>query len=69
MQIFTFFPHEVLMILNIIFASIHILLSIIGLIFVLANVKVPHLLLPIFLGISIFVCILILLYSIDCYLM
>ena len=65
MNIFPF-SHETLMTLNIVLASAHILLSALMLILVLKNVKLPAYVLPGFLVISIIVCLLILLYSIDC---
>jgi len=60
------FSHDTLMILNIILASIHILLSIIMLILIQTRVELPSYVLPLFLVISIIACILILLYSFDC---
>jgi hypothetical protein len=65
MSIFPF-SHETLMTLNIVLASVHILLSTIMLILVQKNVKLPSYALPVFLVISIIACTLILLYSIDC---
>jgi len=65
MSIFPF-SHETLMTLNIILASVHILLSTVMLILVQKNVKLPSYALPGFLIISIVACTLILLYSIDC---
>ena len=65
MSIFPF-SHETLMTLNIVLASVHILLSTIMLILVQKNVKLPSYALPAFLVISIIACTLILLYSIDC---
>ena len=60
------FSHNTLMTLNILLASIHILLSIIVLILVLRKTQLPSYVLPGFLIISIMACLLILLYSIDC---
>lgn len=65
MSIFPF-SHETLMTLNIVLASAHILLSALMLVLVQMNVKLPSYALPGFLIISIIVCTLILLYSIDC---
>ena len=60
------FSHETLMTLNIILSAIHALLSLVILIFVLRKDELPVWVLPAFLIVSIIVCILILLYSIDC---
>lgn len=65
MRIFPF-SHDTLMLLNIILASVHILLSVCMLYIVVYKVNVPSYVFPGFLGISIIACILILLYSIDC---
>lgn len=65
MSIFPF-SHETLMTLNIVLASVHILLSTLMFILVQKNVKLPSYALPGFLLISIVACTLILLYSIDC---
>jgi hypothetical protein len=65
MSIFPF-SHGTLMTLNIVLASVHILLSTVMLILVQKNVKLPSYALPGFLIISIVACTLILLYSIDC---
>ena len=60
------FSHDTLMLLNIILASIHIILSTILLVLVVRKVELPSYVLPGFLIVSIFACLLILLYSIDC---
>jgi len=60
------FSHDTLMLLNIILASIHIVLSTILLVLVARNVELPSYVLPVFLIVSIVDCLLILLYSIDC---
>jgi uncharacterized membrane protein len=60
------FSHNTLMLLNIVLASIHIILSIIILYLVVNKVEIPSYILPGFLIISIITCLLILLYSIDC---
>jgi len=60
------FSHDTLMLLNIVLASIHIILSIIMLYLVVNKVEIPSYILPGFLIISIITCLLILLYSIDC---
>jgi uncharacterized membrane protein len=60
------FSHDTLMLLNIVLASIHIILSIIILYLVVNKVEIPSYILPGFLIISIITCLLILLYSIDC---
>lgn len=65
MRIFPF-SHDTLMLLNIVLASIHIILSIIMLVLVIRKVHLPSYVLPGFLIISIIACLLILLYSIDC---
>jgi len=65
MSIFPF-THETLMTLNIILSAIHALLSFVILIYVSCGIKLPGWVLPAFLVVSIIVCILILLYSIDC---
>ena len=66
MQQITSFPHDTLMLLNIILASIHIVLSSAMLYFVQNNVVLPSYALPGFLVVSIVACALILLFSIDC---
>ena len=58
--------HDLLMLLNIILASVHILLSAIMFGLVIGNVKLPTFVLPLFLVVSIVACILILIYSIEC---
>ena len=65
MRIFPF-SHDTLMLLNIVLASIHIILSIIILYLVIRKVEIPSYILPGFLIVSIITCLLILLYSIDC---
>lgn len=65
MSIFPF-SHNTLMLLNIVLASIHIILSIIVLYLVICKVEIPSYILPGFLIVSIITCLLILLYSIDC---
>jgi ABC-type transport system involved in multi-copper enzyme maturation permease subunit len=60
------FSHNTLMLLNIILASIHIVLSSILLVLVIRKVKLPSYVLPGFLIVSIIACSLILLYSFDC---
>jgi len=60
------FSHDTLMLLNIVLASIHIILSIIILYLVVNKVEIPSYILPGFLIVSIITCLLILLYSIDC---
>lgn len=60
------FSHDLLMLLNIILAAVHILLSLIILCLLVSKVSLPNFVLPLFLVISIIACILILLYSIDC---
>ena len=60
------FSHDTLMLLNIILASLHIVLSIIMLGLVICKVELPSYVLPVFLILSVVVCVLILLYSIDC---
>jgi len=65
MRIFPF-SHNTLMLLNIILASVHIVLSTILLVLVVRKVELPSYVLPGFLVISIIACLLILLYSIDC---
>jgi hypothetical protein len=65
MRIFPF-SHDTLMSLNIILASIHIILSIIILYLVISKVEIPSYILIGFLIVSIITCLLILLYSIDC---
>lgn len=65
MRIFPF-SHDTLMLLNIILASVHILLSVCMLYIVVYKVNAPSYVFYGFLGISIIACILILLYSIDC---
>ena len=67
MQQITPFSHDTLMLLNIILASVHIVLSSAMLYFVQNNVVLPSYALPGFLGVSIVACVLILLYSFDCY--
>ena len=66
MQQITPFSHDTLMLLNIILASVHIVLSIVMLYIVQYKVVVPSYVLPGFLVVSIIACLLILLYSIDC---
>jgi hypothetical protein len=61
MSIFPF-SHNTLMLLNIILASIHIIV----LYLVICKVEIPSYILPGFLIVSIITCLLILLYSIDC---
>ena len=58
--------HDLLMLLNIILASVHILLSARMFGLVIGNVKLPTFVLPLFLVVSIVACILILIYSIEC---
>jgi hypothetical protein len=65
MRIFPF-SHDTLMLLNIVLATIHIVLSIIMLVLVIRKVHLPSYVLPGFLIVSIIACLLILLYSIDC---
>ena len=65
MRIFPF-SHDTLMSLNIILSSVHIVLSIIMLGLVIRKVELPSYVLPVFLILSVVVCLLILLYSIDC---
>jgi hypothetical protein len=65
MRIFPF-SHDTLMSLNIILSSLHIVLSIIMLGLVIRKVELPSYVLPVFLILSVVVCLLILLYSIDC---
>lgn len=65
MRIFPF-SHDTLMLLNIVLASIHIILSIIMLYLVINKIEIPSYILPGFLIVSIITCLLILLYSIDC---
>lgn len=65
MRIFPF-SHDTLMLLNIVLASIHIILSIIILYLVISKVEIPSYILIGFLIVSIITCSLILLYSIDC---
>jgi len=65
MKIFPF-SHEMLMNLNIGLSTVHALFSITMFILVLSKVELPDFLLPLFLVVSIVVCILILLYSIQC---
>jgi len=65
MRIFPF-SHDTLMSLNIILASIHIILSIIILYLVISKVEIPSYILIGFLIVTIITCLLILLYSIDC---
>ena len=65
MRIFPF-SHDTLMLLNIVLASIHIILSIIILYLVICKVEIPSYILPGFLIVSIITCLLILLNSIDC---
>ena len=65
MRIFPF-SHDTLMLLNIVLASIHIILSIIILYLVICKVEIHSYILPGFLIVSIITCLLILLYSIDC---
>jgi hypothetical protein len=60
------FSHDTLMSLNIILSSLHIVLSIIMLGLVIRKVELPSYVLPVFLILSVVVCLLILLYSIDC---
>lgn len=60
------FSHHTLMSLNIILSSLHIVLSIIMLGLVIRKVELPSYVLPVFLILSVVVCLLILLYSIDC---
>jgi len=60
------FSHDTLMLLNIVLASIHSILSIIILYLVIRKVEIPSYILPGFLIVSIITCLLILLYSIDC---
>ena len=59
------FSHDTLMLLNIVLASIHIILSIIMLYLVINKVEIPSYILPGFLILSIITCLLVLLYSID----
>jgi len=66
MQQITPFSHDTLMLLNIILASVHIVLSGAMLYFVQNNVQLPPYALHGFLIVSIVACSLILLYSIDC---
>lgn len=63
MIIFPYFSHDVLMSLNIFLALVHIILSTIVLLY---YNKISPFYLIAFLVVSIFACILILLYSVDC---
>ena len=65
MSIFPF-SHNMLMLLTIVLASIHIILSAIMLVLVIRKVQLPSYVLPGFLVVSILACLLILLYAIDC---
>ena len=65
MHIFPF-SHDTLMLLNIVLASVHIVLSVILLVLVIRKVELPSYVLPGFLIVSIIACLLILLYSIEC---
>jgi len=58
--------HDQLMLLNIILASVHLLLSSIVLYLVQTNVALPSYALPGFLVVSIVACSLIILFSVDC---
>lgn len=60
------FSHNTLMILNIVLAVIHIVLSAVFFILYVRKVKVPSLAFPAFFITSIVACLLIMLYSIDC---
>jgi len=60
------FSHDTLMTLNIILASAHLVLSALLLFLINRGTVLPSYVLPVFLGISIIVCLLILIYSIDC---
>ena len=65
MRIFPF-SHDMLMVLNIVLSSVHIVLSLIMLLLVIRKVVLPSYVLPGFLIVSVIACLLILLYSIDC---
>lgn len=65
MSIFPF-SHDTLMLLIIVLASVHIILSIIMLVLVIRKVELPSYVLPGFLIVSSIACLLILLYAIDC---
>jgi hypothetical protein len=65
MHIFPF-SHDTLMLLTIVLASVHIILSGIMLVLVIRKVQLPPYVLPGFLVVSILACLLILLYAIDC---
>ena len=58
--------HDTLMLLNIILASVHLLLSSIVLYLVQTNVVLPSYALPGFLVVSIVACSFIILFSVDC---
>jgi len=58
--------HDTLMLLNIILAVVHIVLSCIMLYLVQCKIEYPSYVLPGFLGVSIVACALILLFSIEC---
>jgi len=60
------FSHDTLMLLNIILATTHILLSSFILYCNINKIELPSYALQLFLVISIIVCLLILIYSIDC---
>ena len=60
------FSHNMLMILSIILAIIHIALSTVFFILYVRKVKVPSFAFPAFFTISIVACFLIMLFSIDC---
>jgi len=60
------FSHETLMLLIIILASVHILLSSAMLYLTQTNMELPSYTLPVFLIISVIACLLILLSAIDC---
>ena len=65
MHIFSF-SHNTLMLLIIILASVHILLSAVMLYLVQTKMVLPSWVLPGFLVVSLIACTLILLYAIDC---
>ena len=60
------FSHNTLMLLNIILALIHIVLSCLFFYLYYKKAKVPSYAFPVFFVISIIACVLILLYSYDC---
>ena len=60
------FSHDTLMLLIIILASVHILLSAVMLYLVQTKMALPSYVMPGFLVVSLIACTLILLYAIDC---